>query len=92
MIMFFNSMGGAISISIAQNVFSNSLTKEIPDYTTGVDPSDIVSSGATYIRQDVAPDQLAGVLEAYTAALDTAFILPIAVAAMAFFVSLFVSG
>jgi hypothetical protein len=28
--IFFNSLGGAIAISIAQNIFSNTLVKELP--------------------------------------------------------------
>ncbi|KAH8117631.1 MFS general substrate transporter [Phellopilus nigrolimitatus] len=88
-IMFFNSLGGAISISIAQNVFTNTLVEAVPRYTTGVDPALIVSSGATHIREVVPADQLQGVLVAYTYALDRAFILPIAVAASAFVISLF---
>ena len=89
--MFFNSLGGAVAISIAQNVFSNTLVKQVPKYTTGVDPAVIVASGATTLRQIVPPDQLQGVLTAYTYALDHAFILPIAVAGLAFVISLFVS-
>jgi hypothetical protein len=30
--IFFNSLGGAIAISIAQNIFSNTLVKELPKY------------------------------------------------------------
>ena len=90
-IMFFNSLGGAISISIAQNVFSNTLVQEVPKHSTGVDPFLIIASGATQLRQIVPADQLMGVLEAYTIAINRAFILPIAVACMAFIVSLFVS-
>ncbi|KAI5119573.1 hypothetical protein M0805_006458 [Coniferiporia weirii] len=88
-IMFFNSLGGAISISIAQNVFTNTLVKEVPKYTTGVDPAVVASSGATILRKVIPADQLHGVLLAYTYSIDRAFILPIAVAACAFIVSLF---
>ncbi len=33
--IFFNSLGGAISISIAQNIFSNTLVKELPKVGLG---------------------------------------------------------
>lgn len=89
--MFFNSLGGAISISIAQNVFTNTLIGSVPKHTTGVDPYLVSSSGATQLRGIVPADQLQGVLVAYTYAICKAFILPIAVAGMAFIVSLFVS-
>lgn len=89
--IFFNSLGGAVSISIAQNVFSNSLVKSIPKYAPSVNPEAIIAAGATHIRDVVSSDQLAGVLLAYTYSLTRAFILPIATACAAFVASLFVS-
>lgn len=47
--IFFNSLGGAISISIAQNVFSNGLSKNLPKYSPEVSPEIVVASGATYL-------------------------------------------
>ncbi|KAF2731180.1 MFS general substrate transporter [Polyplosphaeria fusca] len=88
MVMFFNSLGGAISISIAQNIFVNSLAREIPKYAPGMDPQVVIKVGATYVRQVVPKQLLAGVLEAYTKAIDSAFIVAIATAGLAFFVSL----
>lgn len=86
--IFFNSMGGAISISIAQNIFSNTLIKQIPRYTTEIDPATIISAGATNIRAVTPPEQLAGVLEAYNIAVTSTFILPIACAGIACLCSL----
>ena len=87
--MFFNSLGGALSVSIAQNIFSNTLIQEIPKRTSGVNPATIIAAGATHVR-DVTPlDQLAGVLDSYNLAIDRAFILPIAVGGIAFVCSLF---
>lgn len=86
--IFFNSLGGAISISIAQNIFSNTLVKQIPQHTTGVDPWVIVAAGATHVREVTPPDQLAGVLQSYNLAVTTAFILAIACAGIAFVFSL----
>ncbi|KAH8114084.1 MFS general substrate transporter [Phellopilus nigrolimitatus] len=88
-VMFFNSLGGAVSISVAQNIFSNTLVEEIPKQTTGLNPAVIVAAGATHLREVVPASQLQGVLVAYTYALDQAFILPIAAGATAFVVSLF---
>ncbi|PSN73106.1 MFS general substrate transporter [Corynespora cassiicola Philippines] len=88
MVMFFNSLGGAIAISIAQNIFVNSLTREIPKYAPGLDPRIVIGAGATYIRNVVPPQLLAGVLEAYTKAIVSAFILAIATAGLAFLSSL----
>ena len=89
--IFSNSLGGAFSISIAQNIFSNTLIKQIPVHTIGVDPALIIGAGATHVRQVSPPDQLHGVLLAYNEAVTRALILPIAVGGIAFVCSLFVS-
>ncbi|KAJ4296465.1 hypothetical protein N0V90_006510 [Kalmusia sp. IMI 367209] len=87
LVMFFNSLGGAIAISIAQNIFINSLAKEIPKYAPGVDPRIVINAGATYVRYVVPVQFLKGVLEAYTKAITTALVLSIATAVIACLVS-----
>ncbi|OCB91721.1 MFS general substrate transporter [Sanghuangporus baumii] len=89
-ILFCSTLGGSMSISIAQTIFSNILLRQIPKHTHGLDAALIVSSGATALRQVVPADQLQGVLEAYIYALQRVFILPIVVNALAFMVSFFV--
>ncbi|KAF2656643.1 MFS general substrate transporter [Lophiostoma macrostomum CBS 122681] len=86
-VMFFNSLGGAIAISIAQNIFVNSLAREIPKYAPGLDPRIVIEAGATYVRNVVPKDLLPQVLEAYTKAITSAFALAIATAGLAFLVS-----
>ncbi|KAI9889355.1 MAG: hypothetical protein M1814_005523 [Vezdaea aestivalis] len=88
--IFFNSMGGAFSISIAQNIFSNKLVEQLPIRAPGVNAEAVVKAGATHIRDSVSSEALRGVLEAYSYALDQAFVLPIAVGALAFICSFFV--
>jgi hypothetical protein len=85
--IFFNSLGGAISISIAQNIFSNTLIKQIPKHTTGVNPLIVMMAGATHVREVVPKDQLEGVLFAYNKAVTNSFILSIACGGLAFAVS-----
>jgi hypothetical protein len=86
-VMFFNSLGGAIAISIAQNIFVNELASEIPRYAPGVDPRVVIEAGATYVRGVVPGEMLAGVLEAYTNAITSAFVLAIATPGVAFLLS-----
>ncbi|RMZ79786.1 hypothetical protein DV738_g3197, partial [Chaetothyriales sp. CBS 135597] len=81
--IFFNSLGGAFSVSIAQNIFSNTLVKQIPLQTQGVDPALIIAAGATHIRDVTPPSQLPGVLSAYNSAVTNTFILSIATAGIA---------
>jgi MFS family permease len=88
--IFFNSLGGAISVSIAQNIFSNTLITQLPRLAPEVDVQSVISSGATRIRDPgIVPEgSLEGVVLAYNKAVTTAFILPIAVSGMAFLASL----
>ena len=90
--IFFNSLGGAISISIAQNIFSNTLVKQLPLLAPDVNPAIIIAAGASHVREVTPIDQLDGVLQAYNMAVTRAFILPIAAGGLAFIASLFVSS
>lgn len=86
--IFFNTLGGAISVSIAQNIFSNTLVQQLPKLAPDVDVRAVVAAGATHIRQVVRPEQLNGVLWSYNKAVTTAFVLPIAVGGIALLSSL----
>ncbi|KAI9713859.1 MAG: hypothetical protein M1820_000589 [Bogoriella megaspora] len=86
--VFFNTLGGAVSISAAQNIFLNKLLKQLPKYAPSVNPALVVSAGATHIRDVVASDQLPGVLTAYNSAITTAFIMPVVTGGICFLFSL----
>jgi hypothetical protein len=78
MAIFFNSLGGAIAISIAQNIFTNGLTANLPETAPDVDPKVVINAGASYLRKVITPEQLPGVLLAYMDGLKQAFIISIA--------------
>lgn len=88
--IFFNTLGGAIAVSIAQNIFTNTLIKQLPIQAPGVNVARVVQYGASHVRESVAktPGLLPGVLRAYDKAITTAFIMPIAVSGLAFLASL----
>jgi hypothetical protein len=86
--IFFNSLGGALSISIAQNIFSNTLVQRLVADVPGVNPAVVVGAGATHIADVVPPALLSAVLVAYNAAISKAFVVPIAVGGIAFLCSL----
>lgn len=88
--IFFNSLGGAIAISIAQNIFSNGLASNLALKAPTVDPAVVISAGATYLRGAVSEAQLPGVLEAYMVALKQAFVISIAVGGIAMVCACFV--
>ncbi|KAH6678285.1 major facilitator superfamily domain-containing protein [Halenospora varia] len=84
--IFFNSLGGAISISIAQNVFTNGLYKYIPIYAPEIPVEVVVRAGATSLRQAVEminPASLDKVLQGYMRALNESFVIAIAVGGLA---------
>ncbi|KAI9676968.1 MAG: hypothetical protein M1817_006807 [Caeruleum heppii] len=88
--IFFNSLGGAVSISAAQNIFTNTLSRELARRTTDIDPARIIEAGATGVRGVTPADQLSAVLEAYSQAIQKVFVLPIAVGGLALICSFFV--
>lgn len=83
MAIFFNSLGGAISISVAQNIFSNGLSANLPKYAPQVSASDVINVGATHLREYVPAPLLQGVLKAYMVALTQAYVIPIATGGIA---------
>ena len=87
---FFNSLGGAVSISISENVLLNALRTNIPIDAPGVDASEIIKAGATHIREAVTAAQLPGVLLAYMSSLAQSFVISIAVGGIATICACFV--
>ncbi|CAK5272296.1 unnamed protein product [Mycena citricolor] len=77
-IMFSQTLGGALFISVGQNVFTNQLVSGLAKYAAGLDPNVVLSAGATSLRSNVPADKLAGVLLAYSHALDSAFYVGVA--------------
>jgi hypothetical protein len=87
--IFFNSLGGALAISIAQNIFSNTLVTKITQYAPAVNPLEIIAAGATHVRDVTPPASLAGVLQGYNGAVTSTYIVAIAAGGVAFGCSLF---
>ena len=56
--------------------------KRIPASAPGLDPSIIVRSGATSLKQNIPPQFLAGVQVAYNKALTQTFYVPVALASL----------
>src|ERR1700733_3338185 len=50
-IVFVQTLGGALFVSIGQNVFSNKLLENLAKYAPSIDPSVILKIGATSIQQ-----------------------------------------
>jgi len=89
-IMFSQTFGGAISISVAQNVFTNRLIHNVQAAAiAGLDVATILSTGATEIKNRVPEQYLGTVQIAYNGAVVNALYVAVALGAMSFFGAVF---
>ena len=87
LIVFYQALGGALAVSIAQNILSNELLARLKALPQIKDPQAVVAAGATNIARAVPEELVPLVVDAYSYALSKTFILPIAAAGMAFLCS-----
>ncbi len=81
-LMFFaQALGGAVFISIAQSVFTNTLVLGLNNVSE-LDPINVVNIGATDVRKIVATNDLSAVLLAYNSALTNAYNVALAMACL----------
>ncbi|KAF2725401.1 MFS transporter [Polychaeton citri CBS 116435] len=80
-VMFSQTLGGALFISVAQNVFTNQLISGLRRVVPQMDPLQIIGAGATNIKKMVPAESLGGVLEVYNDALVSTFYLATALGA-----------
>lgn len=85
-VIFFECLGGALATSIAQNLFTDTLLKNLSEID-GVDGAAVVAAGATGFRPLIHPELLEKVIDAFAAALRNVFLLALASAAVALVVS-----
>lgn len=81
--VFMQTMGGAIFISVGQNILTSNLVSGVTKLVKGVDPAMIVNTGATELRNLVPAEQLPLVLEAYNHALRQVFLISAGLSAVA---------
>ncbi|KAL2132932.1 hypothetical protein VTI74DRAFT_3153 [Chaetomium olivicolor] len=88
-VQFFQSLGGAIFIAVAQAVFQNGLTEGIEKDAPGLPPQIFINSGASQIPQVLerlhASQYLTAVLTAYLQGLRNSYFITVACAGAAFF-------
>jgi hypothetical protein len=87
-VQFFQSLGGAIFIAVAQAVFQNGLTEGIERNVPGIPPQTFINSGASQISQVLedlhATQYKTAVLTAYLDGLRNSYYISVACAACAF--------
>ncbi|CAK7226502.1 hypothetical protein SCUCBS95973_006221 [Sporothrix curviconia] len=81
-IVFLQTLGGALFVSICQNIFTNKLTENVHRLVPGLDPETVLAAGATGYQKVVSAADLSGVTLAYSEALTQTFVVSTALAAM----------
>ncbi|CAK5276202.1 unnamed protein product [Mycena citricolor] len=82
---FLQVLGGALGVSISQNVFTNTLISRVASRAPNVSVSTVIHAGATNLRTAVPAADLPGVLLAYNDALMAAIYVSVATGALSVF-------
>ncbi|KAB8203107.1 major facilitator superfamily domain-containing protein [Aspergillus parasiticus] len=82
-VMFMQTIGGAIFMSVGQNVFQNQLMRNLATQAPSVDAAKVLQAGATMLRKTVSSDLLPAALGAYNSAITEAFYVAVAMAVLA---------
>lgn len=82
LIMFVQTFGGALFVSVGQNVFTNRLISGVARTAPGLDPDIVLHVGATSLKQQIPPRYLSGVQEAYNDSLTHTWVVSVALASM----------
>lgn len=85
MSMFFQTFGGALFVSVAQNIFDNTLMKNIIKDAPSVNPAIILHIGATDLKNAIPPHFLGAVQVAYNGALTHTWYIGVAMASFSIF-------
>ncbi|OQV06046.1 hypothetical protein CLAIMM_10684 isoform 2 [Cladophialophora immunda] len=78
LVMFMQTFGGALFVSVAQNIFNNRLMSEIPKQAPGINPAIILHVGATSLKDHVPKAALHGVQTAYNNSLTQTWYIAVA--------------
>ncbi|PYI30110.1 MFS toxin efflux pump [Aspergillus indologenus CBS 114.80] len=81
-VVFTQTLGGAIFVSVAQNVFQNKLRENL-GHIPGLDVRQVMGAGATMLRHVVPQSTLPQALEAYNSAIMQTFYVAVAMGALA---------
>jgi len=88
--MFSQTLGGALFISVGQNVFTNQLIKNLKTVVPDLNPAFVLTVGATELKHAIPERFLAGVLSAYNSTLTQTFYVSVATASLSIIGAAFV--
>lgn len=84
-IMFIQTLGGALMISVAQNIFTNRLLSNLAAGVPDVDPRIVLNTGATSLAKAIGSQDLRAVLVAYNSAITQTWYVSVAMASLTIF-------
>jgi len=82
LIFFGQMLGGAIFISVGQNIFTSNLVTRLTALNHGLTPEQIINTGATDLRDALPANELHDVLVEYNLALRQVFLVATVVSAL----------
>lgn len=82
LVIFSQTLGGAIFISVAQNVFQNQLLANLAKYAPTQNAGEVIAAGATMIRSLFDGEVLHNILLAYNDAVTQTFYVAVAMSAL----------
>ncbi|KAJ7983025.1 major facilitator superfamily domain-containing protein [Mycena polygramma] len=88
LLVFLQTLGGALFVSIGQNIFTRHLAAGLAREIPGLDPRMVLNTGATDLKATIAPQYLPAVLEVYNQALVSTFHIAIAMVSLSMLGSL----
>ncbi|GAP91503.1 putative DHA14-like major facilitator [Rosellinia necatrix] len=89
-IAFMQTLGGALFVSVGNNVFNNKLIEELGHRVPSIDPKIVLSAGTTNLQKTLPAELVPAVVLSYNNALTTAFIVATALASVAILGAVFV--
>jgi len=81
-VIFSQTMGGAIFVSVAQTAFTNKLVSSLRTHVPTLDPAVVLGSGAAGLREVVGKEWIGGVLLAYNEAVTRVFVVSLVMACL----------
>jgi hypothetical protein len=88
-VMLGNTLGGAIFITVSNNVFISQL-KYLAEIIPGLDTATIINSGLTALRGRLTPDQMRDALVQYNKAIQKAFLVAVVLSCCSIFGAAFI--
>lgn len=88
LMVFSNTISGAIFLSVAENIFQERLIAELHAFVSEVNPEVVIAAGANGLvasMQKVYPQFIQPILESYAKALQSVFIIPLVMACVSMF-------